>query len=87
MQSTTESGVICTTHHVWPGAPSWRDTPGALDPRLLRRSRLLESLALAFDRSSLGIANGRSVRGFNYVNRNLSKQEEKSPDKVKVKVS
>ena len=84
MQSTTESGVICTTQHVWPGAPSWRDTPGALDPRLLRRSRLLESLALAFDRSSLGIANRRSVRGVNYVKRNLSKQEEKSPDKVTV---
>ena len=62
----------------------WAPRSRSLDPRLLRRSRLLESLALAFDRSSLGIANRRSVRGFNYVNRNLSKQEEKSPDKVKV---
>ena len=67
MQSTTESGVICTTHHVWPGAPSWRDTPGALDPRLLRRSRLLESLARAFDRSSRGIADRREVQCANYV--------------------
>ena len=62
----------------------WAPRSRSLDPRLLRRSRLLESLALAFDRSSLGIANRRSVRGFNYVNRNLSKQEEKNPDKVRV---
>ena len=58
----------------------WAPRSRSLDPRLLRRSRLLESLALAFDRSSLGIANGRSVRGLNYVNRNLIKQEEKSPE-------
>ena len=62
----------------------WAPRSRSLDPRLLRRSRLLESLALAFDRSSLGIANRRSVRGVNYVKRNLSKQEEKGPDKVTV---
>ena len=49
----------------------WAPRSRSLDPRLLRRSRLLESLALAFDRSSLGIANGRSVRGVNYVKSNL----------------
>ena len=44
-------------------------------------------LALAILRKCLSWVLGLALailRGFNYVNRNLSKQEEKSPDKVKV---